>query len=147
MDRFETEGTERTNVPGYHYHNDRSSLMTIMTVMTRCTVIRINHRPATAANGRLAANQSQQLRHYLPPHLILGTCLSPKSKSLKNSHPSLTFWGSRFWDQGSVQCHKSFFGSLYHSFLTFWGSEFKEVSYVINPYSDHCVCLHFMSTT
>ena len=43
MDRFETEGTERTNVPGYHYHNDRRRLMTMM---TRCTVIRINHPPA-----------------------------------------------------------------------------------------------------
>ena len=92
MDRFETEGTERTNVPGYHYHNDRRMLMTMM---TGCTVIRINHHPAsasvTADNGRVGANQSETLRHYLtwytgcPKKIVAMLCqtvLSPKAKSL-----------------------------------------------------------------
>ena len=77
MDRFETEGTERTNVPGYHYHNDRRRLMTMMTT---CTVIRINHLPrlglrlsVTEANGWAAANQSETLHHYLTWYR--GTCL------------------------------------------------------------------------
>ena len=74
MDRFETE---RTNVPGYHYHNDRRRLMTMMTT---CTVIRINHLPrlglrlsVTEANGWAAANQSETLHHYLTWYR--GTCL------------------------------------------------------------------------